>query len=61
METTTQVVSNVMSETQVTAITSALTDFGNTLLDYFVQLLPAIATIAAIMFVIYIIKNKVRA
>lgn len=61
METTTQVVSSAMSETQVTAITTALTNFGNTLLDYFVQLLPAVATIAAIMFVIYIIKKKVRA
>lgn len=61
MEATTQVVSSAMSETQVTAITTALTNFGNTLLDYFVQLLPAVATIAAIMFVIYLIRRKVRA
>ena len=57
---TTQVVSG-MSETQVTAITTALTNFGSTLLDYFVQLLPAVATIAAILFVINIIRRKVRA
>ncbi len=53
--------SAAMSSTQVTAITTALTNFGNTLLDYFVQLLPAVATIAAIMFVIYLIRRKVRA
>lgn len=50
-----------MTSTQVTAITSALEGFGSTLLDYFVQLLPAIATIAAILFVINIIRRKVRA
>ena len=60
MEPTTTVAA-AMSETQVTAITTALTNFGNTLLDYFVQLLPAVATIAAIMFVIYLIRRKVRA
>ena len=59
MEPTTTVAA--MSSEQVTAITTALTNFGNTLLDYFVQLLPAVATIAAIMFVIYLIRRKVRA
>lgn len=50
-----------MTATQVTNITSALTNFGSTLLDYFIQLLPAVATIAAILFVINIIRRKVRA
>ena len=59
MEGTTQVVG--MTSSQVTAITTALTNFGSTLLDYFVQLLPAVATIAAILFVINIIRRKVRA
>ena len=59
MEETTQVVG--MTSSQVTAITTALTNFGSTLLDYFVQLLPAVATIAAILFVINIIRRKVRA
>ena len=50
-----------MTSAQVTAITTALTNFGSTLLDYFVQLLPAVATIAAILFVINIIRRKVKA
>lgn len=43
------------------AITSALTDYGTTLLDYFVELLVPIAGLSAILFVISIIKNKVGA
>ena len=48
-----------MDANTVTNINTGLTTFGNTLLEYFVQLLPALATLAAIMFVIYIIKRKV--
>lgn len=40
-------------------ITTALTGFGTTLLTYFVELLPAIAGIVAIYFVINIIRSKV--
>lgn len=43
------------------AITSALTNYGTTLLDYFVELLVPIAGLSAILFVISIIKNKVGA
>lgn len=48
-----------MDSNTVTAINTGLTTFGETLLQYFVALLPALATLAAIMFVIYIIKRKV--
>lgn len=40
-------------------ISTGLTTFGNTLLEYFVQILPALAGIAAILFVISIVKRKV--
>lgn len=49
-----------LAEGTVTAITTALTNFGNTLLTEFVALLPALAGIAAIFFVIGIIRRKVR-
>ena len=38
-----------------------LIGFGEILLGYIVDLLPALATLAAIMFVIRIIRKKVRA
>ena len=41
-------------------MTTALTNFGTTLLTYFVQILPALAGIAAILFVINIVRNKVN-
>lgn len=51
---------NLLSSAQVTSITSALTTFGNMLLDAFIQVLPAIAVIAAIFYVIAIIRSKVN-
>lgn len=50
-----------MTENTVANITTGLTTYGTTVLDYFVQLLPALAVIAAIFFVIRIVKKKVRA
>lgn len=44
----------------VTQITSTLTNFGTTLLGYFVDLLPAIAGLCAIGFVISLIRRKVK-
>lgn len=43
----------------VTQITTALTGFGTSLLGYFVDLLPALAGISAIFFVIGLIRSKV--
>lgn len=49
----------MLSTELVTSITTALTGFGTTLLEYFVQLLPALAGIVAIYFVINLIRSKV--
>lgn len=51
-------VSNIPADT-ITQITTALTNFGTTLLGYFVDLLPALAGISAIFFVIGLIRSKV--
>ena len=51
---------DLLSSTQVTNITSSLTSFGNMLLDAFIQVLPAVAVIAAIFYVIAIIRSKVN-
>lgn len=50
-----------MDANTVTGITTGLTTYGHTVLDYFVQLLPALAVIAAIFFVISIVQKKVGA
>ena len=50
-----------LSAETITAISTAMTSFGSTLLEYFVQLLAPLAGIAAIGFVISIIRRKVRA
>ncbi len=49
-----------MSDAQATALTTSLQTFGNTILDNFIKLLPAIAVLAAIMFVIRLVKKKVK-
>lgn len=49
-----------MSDSQATALTSSLQTFGNTILDNFIKLLPAIAVLAAIMFIIRLVKRKVK-
>lgn len=43
----------------VTEISNQLTGFGTKLLGYFVDLLPALAGISAIFFVIGLIRSKV--
>lgn len=50
-----------MPENTVTAIQTGLTNYGTTILDYFVGLLPALAGLAAIFFVVKIVRKKVRA
>jgi len=50
-----------ISDAQVSAIKASLQSFGSMLLDNFVKLLPALAVIAAIMFVINLVKKKVHA
>ena len=50
-----------LPEGVASAINTALTTYGTTLLDYFVELLVPIAALSAILFVISIIKNKVGA
>lgn len=50
----------MLSTELVGDMTTALTNFGTTLLSYFVELLPALAGIAAILFVINIVRNKVN-
>lgn len=50
-----------LTDAQVTSIKSSLQSFGSMLLDNFIKLLPALAVIAAIMFVIALVKKKVHA
>ncbi len=49
-----------MSAEQASSLTQSLQTFGNTILDNFIKLLPAIAVLAAIMFVIRLVKKKVK-
>lgn len=49
-----------MSAETVTAITTALDNFANSILTNFVSLLPALATICAIGFVIAIVRKKIN-
>ena len=50
-----------LTDAQVTSIKNSLQSFGSMLLDNFIKLLPALAVIAAIMFVIALVKKKVHA
>lgn len=50
-----------MSSDQATKLSGSLQKFGSTLLDNFIDLVPALAVLAAIGFVISIVRNKVRA
>lgn len=49
-----------MSDAQAASLTTSLQTFGNTLLDNFIKLLPAMAVLAAIMFVIRLVRKKVK-
>lgn len=50
-----------MSTEQVTSLTSSLQSFGTTLLDNFIDLVPALAVLAAIGFVIALVRKKIKA
>ena len=50
-----------LTDAQVTSIKNSLQSFGTMLLDNFIKLLPALAVIAAIMFVIHLVRKKVHA
>lgn len=50
-----------MDANVVTEITTGLTSFGQSLLNNFVDLIPALAGLCAILFVISIVKNKIGA
>lgn len=56
-----EVASTGLTDAQATAIGNSLQSFGSMLLDNFIKLLPAVAVIAAIMFVIGIVRRKVHA
>lgn len=58
--TTTSTSGSVLTATQKSAIRNSLTSFGNSILDTFIDLLPAMALIAAVFFVIGIIRSKVN-
>lgn len=50
-----------LTDAQATSIANSLQSFGGMLLDNFIKLLPSLAIIAAIGFVIAIIRRKVKA
>lgn len=50
----------VLGTEMVTTITSALSSFGESILSNYVAILPAIAVLAAIFFVIGLIQSKVN-
>lgn len=50
-----------LTDSQASSLANSLQSFGGMLLDNFIKLLPAICVIAAIMFVISIVRKKVKA
>ena len=50
-----------MTDAQVTSLTTSLQSFGTVLLDNFIKLVPALAVLAAIGFVIALVRKKVKA
>lgn len=50
-----------MSAEQATELGNSLQTFGSTLLENFIDLVPALAVLAAIGFVIALVRKKVRA
>lgn len=49
-----------MTETQTTALSTALTSAGASVLDNFVSIIPAVAGIVAIAFVIYFVSKQLN-
>lgn len=58
---TMEVAATGMSSAQATSIANSLQSFGSMLLDNFISLIPSLAVIAAIMFVITLVRRKVKA
>lgn len=50
-----------LTDAQATSLANSLQSYGSMLLDNFIKLLPAICVIAAIMFVIGIVRKKTHA
>lgn len=50
-----------LTSAQATSIASSLQSFGSMLLDNFILLIPSLAVIAAIWFVISLVRRKVKA
>lgn len=50
-----------MTDTQATALQNSLQSYGGMLLDNFIKLLPALCVLAAIAFVIAIVRKKAKA
>ncbi|MCI8498475.1 MAG: hypothetical protein HFG33_03650 [Bacilli bacterium] len=55
------VASGGMSPEQATKLTASLQTFGTTLLDNFIDLVPPLAVLAAVGFVIALVRKKVKA
>lgn len=55
------VASGGMSAEQATKLTASLQSFGTTLLDNFIDLVPPLAVLAAVGFVIALVRKKVKA
>lgn len=49
-----------ITDAQATALAGSLQSFGGLVLDNFIKLLPALAVLAAIMFIIGIVRRKMR-
>lgn len=50
-----------LTDAQASSLANSLQSYGSMLLDNFIKLLPAICVIAAIMFVIGIVRKKTHA
>lgn len=50
-----------MSSAQASSLANSLQTFGGTLLDNFISLVPALAALAAIGFVVALVRKKVKA
>lgn len=54
----TEVATSGMTDAQATSLQNSLQTFGGALLDNFIKLLPALCVLAAIGFVIAIVRKK---
>lgn len=56
----TEVVVSGMTEAQTSSLSTALTTAGNSVLSNFVSIIPAVAGIVAIAFVIYFVTKQLN-